>query len=84
MRGKRGSVNIVGLLQAAAVLTVIFSLLTGLDIPQPGFELFSHFRLQYFVISVFLLAVFTFLRHYIYIGSLAVIAVFNATFVLPW
>ena len=84
MRGKRGSVNIVGLLQAAAVLTVIFSLLTGLDIPHPGFELFSHFRLQYFVISVFLLAVFTFLRHYIYIGSLAVIAVFNATFVLPW
>ena len=60
MRGKRGSVNIVGLLQAAAVLTVIFSLLTGIDISHPGFELFTHFRLQYFVVSVFLLAVFTF------------------------
>ncbi len=84
MRGKRGSVNIIGLLQAAAVLTVIFSLLTGFDIPQHGFELFTHFRLQYFVVSVFLLAVFTFLRHYIYIGSLAVAAIFNATSVLPW
>lgn len=84
MRGKRGSVNIIGLLQAAAVLTVIFSLLTGFDIPQHDIELFSHFRLQYFVISVFLLAVFTFLRHYIYIGSLTIVAVFNATFVLPW
>ncbi len=84
MRGKRGSVNIIGLLQAAAVLTVIFSLITGLDIPYHSIELFSHFRLQYFVISVFLLAVFTFLRHYIYIVSLAVAAIFNATFVLPW
>ena len=84
MRGKRGSVNLVGMLQAAAVLTVIFSLLTGLDISHPGFELFTHFRLQYFVISIFLLAVFTFLRHYIYIGSLVVAVIFNATFVLPW
>jgi endonuclease/exonuclease/phosphatase (EEP) superfamily protein YafD len=84
MRGKRGSVNIIGLLQAAAVLTVVFSLLTGFDIPHPGFELFTHFRLQYFAVSVFLLAVFTFLRHYIYIGSLVVAVVFNAAFVLPW
>ena len=84
MRGKRGSVNIIGLLQAAAVLTVIFSLLTGLDIPHSNIELFSHFRLQYLVVSVFLLAVFTFLRLYIYIGALAVAAIFNATLVLPW
>lgn len=84
MRGKRGSVNIIGLMRAVAVLTVIISLLTGFDIPQHDIELFSHFRLQYFVVSVFLLAVFTFLRHYIYIGSLAIAAIFNATFVLPW
>jgi endonuclease/exonuclease/phosphatase (EEP) superfamily protein YafD len=84
VRGKRGSINIIGLLQAAAVLTVIFSLLTGIDISHPDFELFTHFRLQYFVVSVFLLAVFIFLRHYIYIGSLAVAAIFNAASVLPW
>lgn len=84
MRGKRGSVSIIGLLQAAAVLTVIFSLLTGFGFPHHSIELFSHFRLQYFVSSVLLLVVFTFLRHYIYIGSLAVAAIFNATFVLPW
>jgi len=84
VRGKRGSVNIIGLLQAAAALTVVFSLLTGLAIQHPGIELFVHFRLQYFVVSVLLLAVFTFLRHYIYMGALAIAAIFNAVFVLPW
>ncbi len=84
MRGKRGRINIIGLLQAAAALTVVFSLLPGLEIPHPGIELFSHFRLQYFVVSVLLLAVFIVLRHYVYVGTLAITAIFNAVFVLPW
>jgi endonuclease/exonuclease/phosphatase (EEP) superfamily protein YafD len=84
VRGKRSSVSIIGLSQAAAVLTIIFSLLAGLDIRQHDIELLSHFRLQYLVVSIFLLAVFGFLRHYIYVGLLAAAAIFNATFVLPW
>jgi len=77
-------VSIVGLLQVAAVLTVFLSLLSGLDIPHRNIELLSHFRLQYFVVSVLLLIVFAFLRDGVYIVSLAVAVIFNATFILPW
>ncbi len=75
--------SIVGLLQVAAILTVVFSLLTGLDIPHRNIELFSHFRLQYLVVSVLLLLVFAFLRSYVYVIPLAVAAIFNAALVLP-
>jgi endonuclease/exonuclease/phosphatase (EEP) superfamily protein YafD len=76
-------VSIVGLLQVAAILTVVFSLLTGLNIPHRNIELFSHFRLQYLVVSVLLLLVFAFLRSYVYVIPLAVAAIFNAALVLP-
>ncbi len=72
------------LLQAAAVLTVIFSFVTALDIPHRNIELFSHFRLQYFVASVLLMLLFAFMGSYLYAGVLAVTAVFNATYILPW
>lgn len=75
--------SIVGLLQVAAILTVVFSLLTGLNIPHRNIELFSHFRLQYLVVSVLLLLVFAFLRSYVYVIPLAVAAIFNAALVLP-
>jgi endonuclease/exonuclease/phosphatase (EEP) superfamily protein YafD len=76
-------VSIVGLLQVAAILTVVFSLLTGLGIPHRNIELFSHFRLQYLVVSVLLLLVFAFLRSYVYVIPLGVAAIFNAALVLP-
>ena len=84
MRSDKRSVSLVGLLQAAAVLTVLFSILTGINIPDYRIEIFSHFRLQYFVVSLLLFAVFLFLRSYRYAGALAVVAIFNATLVLPW
>lgn len=84
MRDKKRRVNIVGLLQAAAFLTILFSLLTGFGIPDHRVELFSHFRLQYFVVSLLLLCSFLFLRSYRYAGALAIVAIFNATLVLPW
>jgi len=83
VRDKRREVSIVGLLQIAAILTVVFSLLTGLDIPHRNIELFSHFRLQYLVVSVLLLLVFAFLQSYVYIISLGVAVIFNAALVLP-
>ncbi len=84
MRSQRRGVSTVGLLQAAAVLTVFLSLLSGLEIPHRNIELLSHFRLQYFVVSILLLIAFAFLRDYVYMVSLAVAAIFNATFILPW
>lgn len=84
MRSNKRSVSFVGLLQVAAILTILFSILTGINIPDYRIELFSHFRLQYFVVSILLLLVFLFLRSYRYAGALILVAIFNATFVLPW
>jgi len=71
-------------LQAAAVLTIVFSFATGLDIRHHSIELFSHFRLQYFAVSVLLLIAFAFLLHYAWVAALVVTVLFNASFVLPW
>ena len=74
----------IRVLQAVAVLTVTFSFVTGLGIPQRSIELFAHFRLQYFAVAVLLLVAFVFLRHYAWVAALAVTVLFNASFVLPW
>ena len=80
----RHVMSFFGMLQAVAVLTIIASIVTGLNIPLRYLELFSHFRLQYFVVSALLLLVFSALRHYAYAAALATIVIFNASFVLPW
>lgn len=81
---RRGSVTLVGLLQAAALLTVGFTVLTAVDTRQHYVELFSHFRLQYLAVSALLLIVFAIRRRPIY-SLLLVIALFiNASYVLPW
>ncbi|MDH5620944.1 MAG: endonuclease/exonuclease/phosphatase family protein [Gammaproteobacteria bacterium] len=74
----------IKVLQAAAVLTVVFSFATGLDIRHHSVELFSHFRLQYFAVSLLLLIAFAFLMHYAWAAALLVTVFFNASFVLPW
>lgn len=84
MRRGHRHVTLLGLIQAAAVLTVVFSFVTGFDIPHRNVELFSHFRLQYFVASVLLLLAFAILRNPVYSIALLVTAIFNASFVLPW
>ncbi len=84
MRANKRSISLLGLLQAAAVLTVVFSFLTGFDIPYRNIELFSHFRLQYFAVSVLFLILFIGLRHFLYAGALGAAVIFNAIFVLPW
>jgi len=76
--------NIMGLLQAAAVLTIVFSVLTALNLPQHAIELFSHFRLQYFVVSVLLFLVFALMHRYAYAGALLLTALLNGFLVVAW
>ena len=73
-----------GLLQAAAVVTVAFSVGTLLPIDHFAIQLFTHFRLQYVVVSLSLLLLFKYLRSPWLIGALAASLVLNASLVLPW
>ncbi|MCH7829198.1 MAG: endonuclease/exonuclease/phosphatase family protein [Proteobacteria bacterium] len=76
--------NVFGLLEAAAIVTILFSFITGFAIPHRNIELFTHFRLQYFVISILLMLLFAVLRDPVLAGALLLTALFNATFILPW
>lgn len=77
-------VSITGLLQAAAVVTVVFSMGTLLPVDHYLVQLFTHFRLQYLCVSLLLLAVFLGLRSPRFVVGIAVTAAVNAIFVLPW
>jgi endonuclease/exonuclease/phosphatase (EEP) superfamily protein YafD len=77
-------VTVNSLLNAAAVLTVAFSLITALNLPQHFIELFSHFRLQYFVVSVLLFLVFALQLRYGYAGALLVTAMLNGYLIIGW
>jgi endonuclease/exonuclease/phosphatase (EEP) superfamily protein YafD len=77
-------VTVVGLLQAAAILTIAFSIITLLPADHFALQLFSHFRLQYFVVSLLLMLVFAGLRSYVYAGALLLVCLVNASQVLPW
>ena len=73
-----------GLLKAAALLTVVASVLTALDTGQHFIELFSHFRLQYLLVSLLLLIPLALRRQALYSLLLALAVVLNASYVLPW
>jgi len=82
MRGRL--VTLVGLSQAAAVLTIAFSIITLLPADHFALQLFSHFRLQYLVAALLLLLVFVALRRRVYAGALLLVCLLNASFILPW
>jgi len=84
VRNKQYRVSMIGLLQAAAVLTVVFSLVTALNLPQHFIELFSHFRLQYLVVSILLFLIFALLSRYAYAGALLLTAILNGFFIIAW
>ena len=75
---------VVGLLEAALFVTAVFSVATTFDVLHRFLELFSHFRLQYFVSAFLLTIVFVFLKKNrwtaIGVGTLLL----NASFVVPW
>lgn len=77
-------VSIVGLIEAAAVVTVIFSIVSLLPIDYHGIQLFTHFRLQYLVVSLLLLFLAVWLRSPWMIVALGITVAINATCVVPW
>ena len=82
MRQKR--VTWLGLLQAAAIVTILFSLATVFDFAHRNIELFSHFRLQYLAVSVLVLIPFAVMRKPAYALPLFGAVILNAVYVLPW
>lgn len=80
----RNRVSLTGLLQAAAILTLVFSLLTSVPSLHHHVELFSHFRLQYLAVSALLLLVFAALRSPAYSIVLLGTVALNASYVVPW
>ncbi len=73
-----------GLLEAAAGLTLVVSTAASLDVENAWWQLFSHFRLQYFGASLVFGVLLVLLRH----RRGAFLALFaagiNAAYVLPW
>jgi len=82
MRGKY--VSAVGLLQAAAIVTIVFSIVTVLPIDHYGIQLFTHFKPHYLVVAVALCVAFVLLRQPVYIGGLLLAIGLNAFYVIPW
>ena len=82
MLGKR--VTLIRLLQAAAIVTILFSFVTSFDFAHRNIELLSHFRPQYLAASLVLLAAFAVFRSPVYVVPLLATAVLNASYVLPW
>jgi len=77
-------VTLKGLAQAAGVVTIAFSLVTLLPTNHHAIQLFSHFRLQYFVVAVLLTVVFVVMRDRRYAVLLFATAFISGAHVLPW
>lgn len=74
----------VRLCELALLVTAVFSVATAFEQLHRYLELFSHFRLQYFLASALLAFVFIYLRwrNYALLGLACVL--FNGYFVVPW
>lgn len=78
------SPSFVGLLHAAATVTVLFSLATYPNSLHRYLELFSHFRLQYLSVALILTVIFAALRHRRWAVLMLAVTVVNAISVAPW
>ena len=77
-------VTFKGLFQAAAIVVILLSLATTLPIDHHALQLFTHFRLQYLVVSVLLLVALAAWHEPRYAVALFLITLLNANYVLPW
>jgi len=84
MRLGNGRPSLVGLLHAAAIVTVLFSLATFADFLHRYLELFSHFRLQYLGAALLLGLIFIALRSRAWASLMLVITAINVWPVAKW
>ncbi len=75
---------LIGLMEAAAFLTAVFSIATAFDQFHRLLELFSHFRLQYLAVSALLFIALATFRRRATSGLMLVVMLVNAVYVLPW
>ena len=75
---------LLGLAEAGAFLTAVFSLATVFDHLHRALELFSHFRLQYLVVSVLLFLVLAAFRRRGMAILMLVVSLVNVALVAPW
>jgi endonuclease/exonuclease/phosphatase (EEP) superfamily protein YafD len=76
--------KVSGLIQAAGFLTALLSFATVLNSYHQHLELFSHFRIQYLVVTSILLLLFLLMRRWKYAVLMLATAVLNVWFVVPW
>ncbi len=81
---RRRWLSLVGLAEAAAVITIFFSIATLADFAHRYLELFSHFRPQYLLSALLLALIFLALRKRTYGGLMLAVTLLNASFVTPW
>ena len=74
----------VGLLQAGAFVTAVFSLATLADHLHRYLELFSHFRLQYLAVAIILSVLLFVMRSRRWATLMLAVAVVNIIPVWPW
>ena len=72
------------LFEIGAVLTALFTIATAFDSLHQFLELFSHFRLQYFLVSLLLAVLLFALNRRPYGLVMLAMAVVNAAYVVPW
>ena len=77
-------VTLKGLAKSAAALTVLLSVVTLLPVEHHALQLFTHFRLQYLGASILLLVLLAAWREPRHAVALFLVALVNASFVLPW
>jgi len=77
-------VSLNGILQAAALVTIVLSIATSLPIDHPAVQLFTHFRVQYLAIALLLAAALAACRNPGYTAVMLATAALNGAFVLPW
>ena len=75
---------LVGLMQAGAFLTAVFSIATAFDQLHRVLELFSHFRLQYLSASTLLFVCLAALQRRRMAALMLAVTLINAAYVAPW
>lgn len=86
MNGKLSNkkVSILGLTQIIAFFVFTFSLPTIFNHIHRYLELFSHFRFQYFSLSLLCTVLFLIYRNYKSAFTMALVLILNSVYIIPW